>query len=185
MNTIEFNDMSSTHNLLGEELEDHMNVNEGQSVRKSFLDRFREKFDRLKGILLGLLAAFFFALFGIFNRKASFVTGSEQSSFRYLIQIVIMIIIAKYNNASILGPKEHRKLLLVRGLFGAVNFISFGFSLKYIDPSDSQVGNMIWVLFHSYSRKISSNFSCEVSINHKLIKLCVFFLLAVPLTFIY
>jgi drug/metabolite transporter (DMT)-like permease len=160
MNKIEFNDISSTQNLLGEELEDHMNVNEGDPVRKSFLDRFIEKFDRLKGILLGILAAFFFALFGIFNRKASFVTGSEQSSFRYLIQIVLMIIIANYNNVSILGPKEHRKLLLVRGLFGAVNFISFGFSLKYIDPSDSQVSNLIWLLFYINSRQISSTLSC-------------------------
>lgn len=95
-------------------------------------------FIRFKGILLGLLAAFFFALFGGLNRMAIFVTASEQSSMRYLMQIVIMICIAKYNKENILGPREQCKLLLIRGIFGAISFISMGFSLRYIEPADSQ-----------------------------------------------
>lgn len=67
------------------------------------------------------------------------VIGSEQSAIRYFIQTILMVLIARYNNVSIFGIKEHRNLLLVRGVFGAINFISFGFSLKFINPSDTQV----------------------------------------------
>ena len=64
-----------------------------------------------KGILIALLAAFFFSLFGILNKKASFVTGSEQSANRYFMQIILMIIIVKCNKESLFGPKEQRKCL--------------------------------------------------------------------------
>ena len=105
---------------------------------ESIITKLKSKMESFRGLLIGALAAFFFALFGILNKKATFVTATEQSAIRYFMQIILMIAIANYNKESILGPKEQRKLLLVRGLFGAISFISFGFSVKYIEPSDTQ-----------------------------------------------
>jgi drug/metabolite transporter (DMT)-like permease len=121
----------STTNLLTSNFNSKEQINHDK-------EKFINKNKSFKGILIALLAAFFFSLFGILNKKASFVTGSEQSAIRYLMQIILMIIIAKCNKENIFGPKEQRKLLLIRGIFGAISFISFGFSLKYIDESSSQ-----------------------------------------------
>ena len=104
---------------------------------KLFFTRLRSSFKGFKGIFLGLCAAFFFALFGDLNRMALFVTASEQSSMRYLMQIFLMVIIAKFSRENIFGPKEQRKLLLIRGVFGSISFISLGFSLRYIEPADT------------------------------------------------
>jgi drug/metabolite transporter (DMT)-like permease len=54
------------------------------------------------------------------------------------MQIILMIIIARYNKESLVGPREHRKLLLIRGVLGSISFISFGFSIKYIQATDAQ-----------------------------------------------
>jgi drug/metabolite transporter (DMT)-like permease len=98
-----------------------------------------------RGILIGVIGAFFFALFAFFNKQATFTTGPEQSALRYFIQFLLMSILVKCNtttthqdNHGLLGPKEHRKLLLIRGTFGAISFISIGLSIKYIDESTSQ-----------------------------------------------
>ena len=48
-----------------------------------------------------------------------------------------MIIIAKYKKFSLLGVKEHRKLLTLRGFFGFLGLMSLYFSVKLINPSDS------------------------------------------------
>jgi drug/metabolite transporter (DMT)-like permease len=102
------------------------------------LSKVKSNVKSFRGLLIGILAAFFFALFGILNKKATIFTATEQSSIRYFMQIILMIIIAKYNKESLVGPKEQRKLLLIRGVFGACSFISFGFSIKYIQATDAQ-----------------------------------------------
>ena len=56
---------------------DKQNENENQTC----YSRFTEKIKRFRGILIGLMSAFFLALSGILIRKASFVTGSEQTVF--------------------------------------------------------------------------------------------------------
>ena len=135
--------ISSTSRLLNENLSidldesqlDQWTCDEQNDV--TFMTSLKSKLQHAQGLLIALLAAFFFSLFGILNKKASFVTGSEQSAMRYLMQIILMISIAWHKKLSIFGPREMRVLLLKRGVFGAINFIAFGFSLKYIDPSDT------------------------------------------------
>jgi drug/metabolite transporter (DMT)-like permease len=133
MSTHKFPINDSTANLLNVaiEVEENSDLNKERTQNDIKPKHFR-------GILIALVAAFCFALFGILNKEATFVTGSEQSSIRYFMQIILMIIIAKYNKESLVGPKEQRKLLLIRGVFGACSFISFGFSIKYIDESSAQ-----------------------------------------------
>jgi hypothetical protein len=67
MPKMDFNNMESTHKLLDEDSLDNLSIN--HPSQKTYLNLFKEKIDGLKGILIGLLAAFFFALFGILNRK--------------------------------------------------------------------------------------------------------------------
>ena len=98
----------------------------------------KSKLVRFQGLFTALLGAFFLSLSGILNRKARFVTGSEQSAIRYSMQFFIILFIAYRNKINIFGPKEQRRLLAIRGCCGAFAFISLGFSLKYIDPSDTQ-----------------------------------------------
>ena len=136
----------SRHNLLENNLLSQKNYNsikhtqalKSTNTQNGEFSNFILSLKSYRGILIGLLAAFFFSLFGFLNKKASFNTASEQSSLRYFMQLVLMILIAKCRHESILGPREQRKLLLVRGVFGAINFISIGFSLKYIEPADTQ-----------------------------------------------
>ena len=48
-----------------------------------------------------------------------------------------MILIARCKKLNILGVKEHRKLLLIRGLFGFMGLLSLYFAVKLINPSDA------------------------------------------------
>jgi len=100
--------------------------------------KFKNKIKQLRGIIIGLVGAFFLSLSGILIKKTTIVTGSEQTIVRYLMQMFIMFIIAFYNKVNIFGKKDQRGLLLVRGCFGATAILSMSLSVKYIDPSDTQ-----------------------------------------------
>ena len=65
-----------------------------------------------------------------------------------------MLIVAFYNKVNILGPKDQRKLLLLRGVFGAIAIVSMGLSVKYIDPSDSQALNSTRIIIISILARI-------------------------------
>ena len=89
------------------------------------------------GFYIAILSAFFFSLSNIFIRKATMFNGSEQSAFRYLLQLVVMLIIIFKNKLNPFGKKEDRIRLVLRGIFGMCALISLNFSIKFIDPSDS------------------------------------------------
>jgi drug/metabolite transporter (DMT)-like permease len=105
--------------------------------KKCFIN-FQNKIKQLRGIIIGLVGAFFLSLSGILIKKTTIVTGSEQAVVRYLMQMFIMLIIAFYNKVNVFGNKDQRGLLLVRGCFGATAILSMSLSVKYIDPSDTQ-----------------------------------------------
>jgi drug/metabolite transporter (DMT)-like permease len=102
------------------------------------LFKFKNKIKQLRGIIIGLAGTFFLSLSGILVKKTTIVTGSEQAIVRYLMQMLIMFIVAFYNKVNIFGNKDQRGLLLVRGFFGATAILSMSLSVKYIDPSDTQ-----------------------------------------------
>ena len=139
MNSSEISITDSIYKLLSDDEDNEDNNNQIQSEQSAtdWFIKFKRKLHAFQGLLIASIAAFFFSLFGILNKKASFVTGSEQSAVRYLMQMILMIIVASCNKVNILGPKELRFQLIKRGVCGAISFISFGFSLKFIDPSDT------------------------------------------------
>ncbi len=70
-------------------------------------------------------------------KKSNLFNGSEQAVIRYTFQLMIMIIIACRTHNNLLGPKESRKILIVRGVLGMTYLLSLHFSVKLISPSDS------------------------------------------------
>lgn len=68
-----------------------------------------------------------------------------------------MLIVAFYSKVNILGPKDQRKLLMIRGVFGAIAIVSMGLSVKYIDPSDSQALNSTRIIIISILARIFLN----------------------------
>lgn len=89
------------------------------------------------GFCIAVSSAFFLSLSNIFIRKAVMLNGSEQATFRYLLQLLVMLMIIFKNKLNPFGKKEDRIRLILRGICGMCALISLHFSVKFIDPSDS------------------------------------------------
>ncbi len=140
MNQNEVQIIDATNSLLNTEknVETNKEIDDGQEIEKGCKSLVIERLKRFRGILIGLLSAFFLALSSILIRKATFVTGSEQTVVRNFIQMIIMICIAVPNKVHIFGPKEQRFKLMIRGLFGSTAILTIAYAIKFIDPSDAQ-----------------------------------------------
>lgn len=92
---------------------------------------------KFNGFIFGILSAACLAISNIFVKKAKLFSGSEQAMVRYGLQLILMIIVACHKGLNVLGQKEHRKLLVLRGCFGPVSLIAMHFALKFINPSDA------------------------------------------------
>jgi drug/metabolite transporter (DMT)-like permease len=122
--------------------ENHVTIDVESSVSnknscKRFYKIFQLKIESQFGCLLAILSAFTFSLGGIFYIKAISMNGSDNSILRFIIQFISMAFLLKYKNISILGPREHRKLLITRSFFGIFGVVLANFAIKYIDISDS------------------------------------------------
>lgn len=95
------------------------------------------KFKKFYGLFIALLSAVFLSLSSTLIKKVEIFSGSDQAIVRYVFQLLILIVIARLKGLNIFGQPEQRKLLLMRGIFGSIGFISFTFSVKLINPSDS------------------------------------------------
>lgn len=95
-----------------------------------------EKLDFIKGYLFGVLYALSICMANILVKLAPNLDGSNHSCIRYLIQLIVMSVFIKKNNLDFLGPKNQRKLLLLRGIVGSMAVIFSFFSLRYLDVSD-------------------------------------------------
>jgi drug/metabolite transporter (DMT)-like permease len=105
--------------------------------KKMIDNNFMNIWSRYSGITLGILTAILMSISDIFIKKARLINALEQTTFRYALQLVVMFVIARFNHASLLGPKENRVGLVLRGLFGALNLISYNYCLKLLNPSDA------------------------------------------------
>jgi drug/metabolite transporter (DMT)-like permease len=99
--------------------------------------KIKPKIQSQFGCILAIFCAINVSLGGIFYKKAVSMSGSDNSIFRYVIQLIAMIIILKYKKIPLLGPKQQRKLLLTRSFFGIFAVVFTNFAIKYIAPSDS------------------------------------------------
>ena len=93
-----------------------------------------------------MLFAFCVSLSAIFIKLSKALAGSENSTVRYLVQLLIMSVIIFYRKENFLGPKNMRKWLVARGLIGSSSVVLGYFSLKYIDPSDFSTLNNLSVI---------------------------------------
>ena len=84
-----------------------------------------------------MISGFFISLQNYFMRKAEFFNAIEQTSFRYLFQLMTLAIISRYYNENLFGSKEFRFKLLIRGFFGSLALLSLNVSVKLINPSDT------------------------------------------------
>ena len=89
------------------------------------------------GLFYGLLSAICLSVSNVLIKKANFFSGSDTAALRYITQLIIMLLIALATKTNLLGPKEMRKILFLRGLFGTFGLLSLHFSIKFINPSDS------------------------------------------------
>jgi drug/metabolite transporter (DMT)-like permease len=92
---------------------------------------------KFKGFLLVMISGFFISLQNYFMRKAEFFNAIEQTSFRYLFQLITLAIISRYYNENLFGSKEFRFKLLIRGFFGTLALLFLNISVKLINPSDT------------------------------------------------
>jgi drug/metabolite transporter (DMT)-like permease len=64
------------------------------------------------------------------------LNGANHAFIRYSLQMTIMAIIIKIKKLEFLGPKEHFKLLMSRGVIGSASIILKFFAIKFIRPSE-------------------------------------------------
>jgi drug/metabolite transporter (DMT)-like permease len=96
-----------------------------------------QKLKSQEGSFYAIMSALSISLSGIFYKKAGSMNGSDNSIFRYLIQLLTMICVLKYKKIPLLGPRDQRKLLLTRSFFGTVAVLSSNFAITFINPSDT------------------------------------------------
>lgn len=90
-----------------------------------------------RGLFYALFSALCLGLSNTLIKKAYIVTGNEQVFVRYTVQAIMMSAIILVERINFLGPVQSRKLLMIRGSFGAIGLLCMHFSVKMINPSDA------------------------------------------------
>jgi drug/metabolite transporter (DMT)-like permease len=107
--------------------------------QNDFKKKFIKRLSKLRGIFYGLLAAFTLSLSKTIIKKAPALIGSDHSLIRYILQFGLLFIVVKHKNLDLLGPNKPslRKLLKLRGVFGAIGMVFLHFAITFIAPSDT------------------------------------------------
>lgn len=111
------------------ELQDETkNIEAEQSLLKSYY-----------GILMAILGAFLLSLSKTILKKSPLLMGSDHSFIRYSIHVLVLSFVIKSKGMSFLGPDDNklRRLLVMRGFFGALGMLFLHFALTLIAPSDT------------------------------------------------
>ena len=90
----------------------------------------------IRGYIYGLMFAVCSCLANVLIKMSPSLNGSNHAVMRYLVQLAMMVYFIRRNKLNILGPKAHRKLLVMRGLAGCLAVMISFFSIKYLDLSD-------------------------------------------------
>ncbi len=103
----------------------------------------------LLGFIYSIAASLFNATANILIKKTELFNGVDHLSLRFVIQLIILMFIAKIFHQKhhakdqlsffdfLLGPKDCRNLLIARGSCAAIGLISLFFSIKLINPADA------------------------------------------------
>lgn len=90
----------------------------------------------IKGVMLALFAALVSGSLVVMIKKINLLTGAENVVIRYIMQVIIHSMIGCYLKINLLGERQQRKLLCLRGVFGFFGVISAYIGIWLIDPSD-------------------------------------------------
>lgn len=93
-------------------------------------------FRRFYGLTLALLAALTSSFKSMFIKKANMLSGSDQTTIRFLIQLFIYSTIALALKKDLRKSGTELKLLMTRALLGVVGYIAATFAITLVDPSD-------------------------------------------------
>jgi drug/metabolite transporter (DMT)-like permease len=97
-----------------------------QSNRKAFI-----------GFSLSMVASVFQTASNILLRKTYFFNEFDNSTIRFVVQLLVGISIAIVTKNSLVGKRTDLKLLLGRGAISGIGLSAFYASIKLIDPSDA------------------------------------------------
>ena len=89
------------------------------------------------GFTCAILSSTLLVASNLLIKITTILNGFEQCLIRYLLQLVVLLVIALYNKMSLLGTQEQRKYLILRGIFGAFTLGSLYVSLTLVKPSDT------------------------------------------------
>lgn len=90
----------------------------------------------IKAYLYGVCFALSMCMASVFIKMAPTLDGANHSAVRYTIQSIVMVFFIRRSNFEFLGPRNQRKLLVLRGVVGSAAVILSYFSIKYLDVSD-------------------------------------------------
>ena len=90
-------------------------------------------------ILFMILAAFLFTVMQLFIKLTPNIPVFEKLFFRNSVGLLIAYFFLKKNNISVLGKKENRKLLVLRGCFGVGGGIAYFFSVSSLPMADASI----------------------------------------------
>jgi drug/metabolite transporter (DMT)-like permease len=124
---------------------------------------FRKYAYRYSGFLLVVCATIYLTCSYFLIKLAKSLNASEMGSIKFFVTFLFSGIAALFWKQNLLGPKESRMILTLRGLCGSIALILNYFSLQYINYSDSTVirnlSPLMTALFATVFLKESMNIS--------------------------
>ena len=105
-----------------------------EQIKKPF--EKKKKLSSYYGIIFALLAAILLSISNVLVKKAYFFSGTDIGLIRFLIQLVVMILIALRTKNCFMGTKENRKNLILYGIFSLLLILFLFLSIKFVTPSE-------------------------------------------------
>lgn len=98
----------------------------------------QSKIKSLRGYYYGLVYTLLDCISYLFIKMSSSYNGFNNGFIRYVLQILFMGSLARFNGLNLLGEKQYFGTLMIRGLAGTACIICSYYSLQFIDVSDTQ-----------------------------------------------
>mgnify|MGYP000552026379 FL=1 len=103
--------------------------------------------NKYRGIFYIILAAFGFAFMNLFVKLAGDLPAIEKSFFRNLVAIFFAFIVMKKKNISFSIPKESRKYIFFRSLFGTIGIFANFYAIGKLYIADASMLNKLSPFF--------------------------------------
>ena len=91
----------------------------------------------LTGFICAIISSILLVFANLLVKKTNFLNGFDQLIIRYFFQLIVLLVIAMYKRLNLLGTREQRKYLVIRGVFGAIGLECLYVSIRLVKPSDT------------------------------------------------